>query len=85
MAWMNKGGSYRGPSTVRTSGGNLRREIFDIKAGEKALTSEQVDRILRTVRAVGVTCHDESLTPDEGALPFRSGPGHHSKSCHSKS
>ncbi len=40
-AWINEGGNYRGSSTFRTSGENLRREISDIKAEEKALTLEE--------------------------------------------
>jgi hypothetical protein len=41
VAWMNEEGTCRGPSTFRTSGENLRREISAVEADEKVLTLEE--------------------------------------------
>ena len=52
MAWMNEEGDYRGPSTFRTSGENLRKRISDIKAEEKALTLEEGPLAFWTARVL---------------------------------
>jgi len=41
MAWMNEEGTYRGTSTFKTSGQNLREEIGRIEAKTKMLTLEE--------------------------------------------
>lgn len=52
LAWMNEEGDYRGPSTFRTSGENLRKRICDIKAEEKALTLEEGPLAFWTARVL---------------------------------
>jgi len=61
------------PSATAGETPNVRKGESRLDGWTEQLTPEQVNRILQTVRAVGVTCYDESLTPDEEALPFRSG------------
>lgn len=64
------------PSATAGEKAHVRENKNRLAGWAEQLSPDQVDRILQTVRAVGVTCYDESLTPDEDALPFCSGQDH---------
>jgi len=58
------------PSATAGKDAHIRQEKKQLAGWTEQLNPDQVNQILRTVRAVGVTCYDESLTPDEEYLPF---------------
>ncbi|WP_263842080.1 IS110 family transposase [Salinibacter sp.] len=73
MAWLNEEGASRGPSTFRTSGENLREEISDIKADEKALTLEEGPLAFWTARVLdGLVDRTVVCDPRENYLISRS-------------
>ena len=74
---------YLGEETLQSTKLDLRKpsatagEDAHVKQGKNRLSGwtnrlsvEQTDRILDTVHAVGVTCYNESLMPDEDLLPL---------------
>ena len=69
MAWMNEEGAYRGPSTFRTSGENLRKKVEGVKADEKALTLEEGPLAFWTARVLdGIVDRTVVCDPRENYL-----------------
>lgn len=73
VAWMNEEGTCRGPSTFRTSGENLRREISAVEADEKVLTLEEGPLSFWTARVLdGLVDRTVVCDPRENYLISRS-------------
>ena len=60
------------PSATAGQEAPVRRNENRLKGWTERLSTDQVDRVLRTADACGVKCYDRSLTPNEEALPLRS-------------
>ena len=52
MAWMNEEGTYRGTTTFKTSGQNLREKVNGVVADSKALTLEEGPLAFWTARVL---------------------------------
>jgi hypothetical protein len=59
------------PSATAGKEAPVRHGENRLKGWTRRLSTDQVDRVLRTVHACGVECYDRSLTPNEDALPLR--------------
>ena len=69
MTWMNEEGAYRGPSTFRTDGENLRKKAEGVKADEKALTLEEGPLAFWTARVLdGIVDRNVVCDPRENYL-----------------
>jgi hypothetical protein len=72
MTWMNEEGAYRGPSTFRTDGENLRKKAEGVKADEKALTLEEGPLAFWTARVLdGIVDRTVVCDPRENYLISR--------------